>query len=235
MSRGFHMTDIEYKTRSVGSEFNGQEPPSFKGGEGRKRKKRSWNISDEEATPGAESGLRQQVSEGKDSLETKTVRGQQVSGGKDSLETKTVLGQQVSEGKDSLETKTVLGQQVSGGKNSLETKTVLGHVKDSLSAGEKRWDEIEATVFVMKLRKTRKDLILFLFDKINDYNILSTSVIEVEDVIKKLNIKESNYKRTAGRLAEQNCFCRTGLTAGGTIYTFSPEIFRALQRLRSRL
>ena len=202
-NRGLLMNENEYKTRSVGSEFNGQAPLPFTGGRG--RKKRSWNTSSSK-----------------------------VENDKDSSGTENVPGQKVSQGKDSSETKNVSGQKVSQGKDSSGTENVPGQVKDNGAAGKKYWDAFEAAVFIMQLRKTRKDLTIFLFDKANNLNSFSTPVIEVKDVLCELKIGESNYRKTAGRLVEQGCFYRNGLTAGGTIYTFFPEIFSALKKLRSR-
>jgi len=266
------MTESEgYKTRAVGEEFTGQTPPPFKGGKGRKARKRSWNaasgndgneelqgdlikgqslsegedISGTKSVPGQSlseskdiSGTKsvpgQSLSESKDISGTKSVPGQSLSEGEDKSGTKSVPGQNLSESKDKSGTKSVPGQNLSESKDKSGTKSVPGQVKDSGGAGKKSWDDFEAAVFVMQLRKTRKDLTLFLFDRAIDLNGLSTPVIEVKDVLVALKIGESNYKRTAGRLVEQGCFYRTGLTAGGTIYTFYPEIFEALKKLRSR-
>ena len=262
-----------YKTREVGSQFEGQKPPSFSGGKG--RRKRSWNVKssndilpDSEESKNRESSDKlqktnnvpgQKTSSTKDTSKTINVPGQKTSSAKDTTKTDNVPGQKTSSTKDTSKTNNVPGQKTSSDKDITKTNCVselspinditktnivIGHKpsesedtpKTNASAIKKSsWDIIDATYFVMGLRKTRRDLVLYLYKKVCDNEQLSTPVIDAKVLLNDLKITESNYKKTAGRLVEQKCFTRRGLSAGGTIYSFDHEIYRALEKLSSRI
>lgn len=103
-------------------------------------------------------------------------------------------------------------------------RQVRGQFRDS-----SRTDEKATSLSFSALVRTRRAVVLFLFQKARTARGFSTSLILTEEACEALKLSTSNWKKTIQRLAQQGWFQIRGFNgAGGSIYTFTERAWVAL-------